>query len=309
MLLPYDNDNIALARFRKEGFMRTRPSAKISAIILIVAFFNVLFIPAAQAEIYYDVAVKGVYEDNVVGLLSDKHGGYAGMSGSAGGPMMSGVMMKPPYIGSSSTSNSDFSVNLFADLGVSKAIAKDTSLFVTGSAEHASYSSFTQFDFTIGGLSAGINKGFGETVTARVAINGLLKRYNDSLRDGTAYGASFILREKLSPAFWLKESYVYERDNADSAAFSYNGNEVSIWAGYLIQPRTTALLGYNYLVRDYDEPSGFKVTAGTVSAGLQYEFTEKWFVDALYDHQASDSNLPGTSTTDNLFSLGIRYSY
>lgn len=296
--------------------MQTHRSAKKVTIVLSVFVLIVLFTSVVHAEIYYNVAIKGVYEDNVVGLLSDKRGGYAGMPGAAGGSMMSGVMgmgpgpgMGPVYTGSSSTSNSDTSVDLFADLGVSKSIAQDTSLFFAGSAELTSYNSFTQFNATIGGLSAGLNKGFGEVVTARVAINGLLKRFGDSQRDSSAYGASFILKERLSPSFWLKEGYVYEKDNADSAFFSYNGNAVNVWAGYVILPKTTALLGYNYLVRDYDEPSGFKVTANTVSAGLEYAFMEKWFLDALYDHQASDSNLPGTNTSDNMFSVGLRYSY
>jgi predicted porin len=62
-------------------------------------------------------------------------------------------------------------------------------------------------------------------------------------------------------------------------------------------------------VRDYDQPSGFKVTAHTISLGLSYELVKKWFLNAQYDHQASDSNVPGTNTTDNMFSIGLRYGY
>ena len=296
--------------------MRTCRSVKMWALIFLSPLLSVSYAPAIHAEIYCNAAIKGVYEDNVVGLLSDKRGGYAGMPGATGGPMMSvvGVMgpgsgMGPPYTGSSSTSNSDTSVDLFADFGVSKAIAQDASLFLTGSAEHTSYSSFTQFNSTIGGLNAGLNKEFRGMVAAKFAINGLLKRFGDSQRDSSAYGASFILKETQSPLFWLKEGYAYEKDHADSALFSYSGNAVSLWAGYLLLPKTTVLLGYSYLVRSYEEPSGFKVTANTVSAGLEYKFMEKLSVEGQYDHQASDSNLPGTSTTDNLLSLGIRYSY
>jgi hypothetical protein len=290
--------------------MRAHRSAEKFAIVFFVVILNLLFTPVVHAEIYYNIAIKGIYEDNVVGLLSDKRGGYAGMAGTTGGPMVSGAMgMGPAYTGSSSTSNSDTAVDFFADLGASKTIAQDTSLFLTGSAEHLSYGSFTQFNSTIGGLSAGLNKGFGGILTARVAINGLVKRYRDSQRDSSAYGAAVTLKEKLGALFWLKEGYAYEKNNADSALFSYKGNAVNLWAGYVVLPKTTALLGYNYLVRDYDEPSGFKVTANTVSVGLEYEFLEKWFVDAQYDHQTSDSNVPGTNTADNIFSLGLSYSY
>jgi predicted porin len=285
------------------------------AIILCVAIFlYFVFVPAVQAEIYYNLEVKGIYEDNVVGLLSDKRGGYAGMAGTAGPGMMStavgmGPGMGPAYTGSSSSSNSDTSINFFADLGGFRMIAPDTSLFLTGSAEHTSYSSFTQFNSTIGGLSTGINRGFGDVLTARFAINGMIKRYGDSQRDSSAYGATFSLKERLDPVFWLKENYVYEKNDADSPLFTYNGNAVNIWAGYLVTPQATVLAGYNYLVRDYDQPSGFKVTAHTISLGLSYELVKKWFLNAQYDHQASDSNVPGTNTTDNMFSIGLRYGY
>jgi len=290
--------------------MRGLRSTKIPAMIFTSALLIVLFTPVVHAGIYYNVAIKGSYEDNVVGLLSDKRGGNAGMAGTPGGSMTGSVLkMGPSYTGSSSTSNSDTAINLYADLGAFRTIADDTFLFLTGSVEHTSYSSFTLLNSTIGGLSAGLNKGLGGMVTAKVAINGMLKRFGDSQRDSTAYGASVAVKEQLSTTFWLKESYTYEKDRADSALFSYNGNAVSILAGYVILPKTTALLGYSYLVRNYDEPSGFKVTANTVSAGLEYELMREWFIDAHYDHQASDSNLPGTNSTDNLVSLGVRYSY
>jgi predicted porin len=105
------------------------------------------------------------------------------------------------------------------------------------------------------------------------------------------------------------ESYDYEMNNADSPFFTYKGNSMSIWAGFLVMPQTTFLLGYNYLARDYDQPSGFKVTSNTVSAGLEHKLAHTWFFEAQYDHQMSDSNVPGTYTTDNIFSVGIRYSY
>lgn len=290
--------------------MRSRQTT--ANVIFGVLFLCLVCVPTAEADIYYNIAIKGVHEDNVVGLLSDKRGGYAAMPGTTGGTMMSGVMgpgMGPVYTGSSSASNSDSSIGFFADLGVSKTIAQDTSLFLTGSAEHTSYSNFTQFNSTIGGFSTGLTKGFGDMVTAKIAINGLIKRFRDSQRDATAYGVSLAAKEKLSSSLWLKEGYVYEKDDADSPFFTYNGNSLNVWAGYLILPKTTVLLGYNYLVRDYDEPSGFQVTAQTVSVGLEYELLKKWFIDAQYDHQASDSNVPDTNTTDNIFSLGLRYSY
>jgi hypothetical protein len=274
-----------------------------------------LAVSAAQAEIFYDASVKGAYEDNVVGLLSDKRGGYAGMPVTGTGP---GAMMAQKQMGgmggsipqdTGTQSKSDTSINIFADIGVSTKIKPDTSLFLMGGAQHTFYSYFTQFDFTIGGLSTGIYKEFGDVFSGKLAINGAIKNYQDSQRNSTAYGATLSLRERLTPIFWLRETYDYEQNNADSPLFTYTGNSGSIWAGLSAMPRTTFLLGYNYLVRDYNEPSGFKVTASTISLGVEHELVKKWYIDARYDHQISDSNIPGTNSTDNIYSIGLRYGY
>lgn len=243
---------------------------------------------------YYDVELKGAYEDNVVGLLSDKRTGAAGGSGmpAAGGPVM-GAGMMPGGPGSSGQSNSDTSATLSADLGGSTELAPDTSLFLGGSALHTSYSSFTQFNTTTGGLSAGVIQGLGDVVTARLALNYELRRYGDSERDSAAYGASVLFKEKFTPSFWLKESCGYEKNKADTALFTFTGNAAGVWAGLLPFPETTILLGYNYLVRDYVEPSGFSVTAQTISLGIEQALAKQWFLGAQYDRQASDFEYSG----------------
>ena len=297
--------------------MRPLSLAKAGVILWLAAFFTSIVVPVAEAGIFYDLEFKGIYEDNVVGLLSDNRGGSSGMGASAG-PVM-GVSRKsnmgmggghgPAYTGSSSTSNSDTSIDFSANLGNSWSVADDTNVFLAGSAERTSYNSFTEFNATIGGLSAGVQKGFGDSLLARFTVNGAVKRYGDSQRDSSAYGANLKVKEQLGPSFWLREGYVYEKNSADSAFFSYSGNAVNLWAGFLVAPQTTVLAGYTYLVRDFDEPAGFKVTAHTLSLGLEQGFTKHWFLDAQYDHQASDSNEAGTSATDNMLSFGIRYSY
>jgi len=297
--------------------MRTHRAVNAAITGCVILLLYIIIIPAAQAEIFYDVAIKGTYEDNVVGLLSDKRGGTAAVPATTGPGMMGAVMVPggPGGMGGNTPqdtgvqSKSDFSMNLFADIGGSTEIVSGTFAFLIGSAQHTFYNSFTEFDSTIGGLSAGVDKKLGDIVTARLAINGSIKRYRDSVRDSSAFGPAVTFKERFTPSVWLKESYYYEKNNADSALFTYKGNSVGIWAGYLVLPKTTLLLGYNYLVRDYDEPSDFQVTAHTVSAGVEQELAKRWFVAAQYDHQRSDSNVPGTNTTDNIASLGLRYSY
>jgi hypothetical protein len=302
--------------FKEAVEMQTHRAANAAIAGCFFLFLYLILVPTAQAGIFYDFAVKGTYEDNVVGLLSDKRGGTAATP--ATGPGMMGKATAPGGMGGMGggipqdtgvQSKGDFSMNIFADIGGSTNIASRTYAFLIGSAQHTSYNSFNEFDNTIGGLTAGIDKDLGDIVTVRLAVNGSIKRYQDSQRDASAFGPIVTFKEQFTPLFWVKESYYYEMNNADSAFFTYKGNFIGIWGGYLALPKTTFLLGYNYLVRDYDEPVGFQVTAQTVSASVEHEFAKRWFIDAQYDHQMSDSNVPGTSSNDNIFSLGVRFSY
>ncbi len=295
------------------SFHRSVPAAIAGSIVLLL-YLTVA--PAARAGIFYDLSVKGTYEDNVVGLLSDKRGGTAAMPST--GPGMMGAIMGPGGMGGMGgsvpqdtgvQSKSDFSMNYFADIGASTDVAAGTYLFLIGSLQHTSYNTFSDFDNTIGGLTGGVDKDLGSVVTVRVGLNGSVKKYRDSTRDSTSYGPVVTFKEQFTPAFWLKESYYYEKNNADSPFFSYTGNQAGVWGGWLVLPKTTLLLGYTYLVRDYDQPSGFQVTSHTVSGGIEHELVKRWFIDAQYDHQMSDSNVPGTSSTDNIVSLGVRYSF
>jgi hypothetical protein len=269
-----------------------------------------IFTHKAQAQMFYDAEIKTIYEDNVIGLLTDKRGG-GGMGTGTVGPAITAVKGMPNNSpgNTGSQSSGDFSLNLSADIGSSKDVSKDTALFLVGSAEHTAYDTFTEFNSTIGGLSTGVNRKLSETVSTRIAIYGKIKKFEDSQRDGTSYGGNFALKEQISPKFFLKEIYEYEKNHADSSQFSYVGNSVSIWAGLLATPQTKLSLGYSYLKRDYDDPSGFTAKSHTISAALEHELAKRWYLDAGYDHVTNYSNEPSTTATDNILSVGIRYSY
>ncbi len=287
------------------------------AIACLVSLSLCIAVPVFAVELFYDASIKATYEDNVIGLLSDKRGGTAGLPASTSPGMMMGAAMGPgsmtmgghPPQDLGSQSKSDESLNLFADIGASTEIGSAASAFLIGSAQHTFYNNFTELDNTMAFLGAGVNKKIGDIVTVKLAMSGGIKRYDDSSRDSSAYGPSITFKEELTPAFWLKENYYYEKNDADSPLFTYSGNSVSIWAGYLVLPMTRLLLGYNYLVREYDQPSGFKVTANTVSVGVEQALAKRWFIDGEYDHQSADSNVAGVSSTDNIISVDLRYSY
>ena len=297
-------------------------SGFVSVLFSVILLFGIFAAPAGGA-IFYDIGVKGVYEDNVVGLLSDRSSSSPTMGSGAGtssanvlgamgngpGPGGGSGTGIPSYTGSSSEKNSDMSVDILAEFGASTRWGNNASLLFSAAAERIAYDEFTEFNMTAGGLTVGMVWQFGGGIAAKVSASGIVKRFEDPARDSTAYGAGLLLKEFLTSRFWLKQSAGYEQNEADSAFFTYTGKSVALGAGYGVTDRTTLFAGYSYLVREYDEPAGFEETANLFSLGLEWEVVKRWFLDLQYDRRASDSTLPETDTTGNIYSLGARYSY
>lgn len=271
------------------------------------------------AGLLLDAELRFTYEDNVVGLLSDQPRGASSGGGTPGGMAMQALGMggmgggpnKNRYTGSGSgsTQTGDFSATVSAEAGGYKDVGSDVSLFAKAFAEHTNYDTFTDLNATIGGVSAGISASLSDAVLARVAVLGKIKRFGDSQRDSTANGGNLSLKEKLTPTFWLREFAAYEKNHADNAVFSYTGTTIGAGAGYALTKKTLATFGYSYLIRKFDEPSGAEIKTNTVYVGAEHSFAKSWSVAGEYDLQLSKENITGSSTTDNIFSVALRYSY
>jgi len=275
-----------------------------------------LFPAQAFAGLILDAELRFSYEDNVVGLLSDQQQGRSGTgSGTSGGmitpaPGMGGMGGgQGKYTGTGSQSPSDFSATLSAEAGGYLDIMTNASLYAKAFAEQTSYNTYTDFNATIGGLGTGISARMGDIVSVRASLFGKIKRFGDSQRNSTAYGGSLSLKEQLSPLFWVRETATYEKNNADTAPFSYNGTTIGVGAGFALTKKLLATLGYSYLIQQYDEPSGAEMKTGTASIAVEQTFDRSWAVAGEYDLRISKENVTGTSTTDNIFSLALRYSY
>jgi len=289
------------------GFIRVVFIAGISSLLLLSVFSGT----RAFAGMTLDVELRGTYEDNVVGLLSDKGGG----KGNGGSPMMALAApldagksgMGPSKSGAQSTG--DFSTTLSASIGNSRDVTESLSLFVIGFVDHTSYSTYGEFDSTIGGITGGMNRELGDKLSARFAVNGKIKRFDDTAMNSTAFSGSLSLKERINPRIWLKEGYEYEKNNADTSSFSYTSNSISVRAGFVPTKKVLLTAGYGYLTRNYDDPAVATLTSHTISAGIERELSARWSVDAAYDRQLSYTSQPGTSSTDNILSAGIRYGY
>jgi hypothetical protein len=293
--------------------MGHRRAGRSAFILYLAVVFSFGPARAALAEIFYDVAVKGVYEDNVLGVISGDGTGVGSGPGMMSAPGMGGNAtggnMMSRATGSGAEETGDFSINLFAGIGGSREVASGASLFLIANAQHTAYDTYTRFDSTIGTLNAGVSRSLGDMLSVRFLVSGRIKQYGDADLNSRAYGAALSFKEQLTPLLWLRQSYEFEQNDADSAFFTYQGDSVSIVGGYEVRPRTTLLLGYVYLLREFDEPTGYKATVQTVSAGVEQGLSGRWFLDAQYERQLSDSSEPGTRMTNNIYSAGLRYSY
>jgi hypothetical protein len=277
---------------------------------LAIVFFGFLYPPAARAELILDLEVRAAYDSNVVGILSDSQPGplmmpQTGMVSAAGFGMGPG---SPSYIGSSQISQDDFSVILYGAVGAFTEISSDLSLFIKASGERTSYSTYDEFDSTIGAVTAGMNSGLSRSVTLYLSCAGKIKTYEDPARDSNAVLGAVSIKYRPGDAIWVRTGYEYEDNDADTPSFTYTGNTGLFWLGFALGRTAELQFGYEYLVREFDDPVVTDITAHTFSGGIVKKLGTHWYLDAFVDRQLSDSNVPDTATSNTTVSVGVRFS-
>lgn len=271
----------------------------------------------ADIGLILDAELRGVYEDNVVGILSDQQ--QASMAGT-GPPAASstanaakqgpgGPGNSSPYLGSSSQTYGDYSMVIAADVGLTAPVTSDTALFLIGSLENASYSRYSDFNSTIAGVNAGFAMSLGPVFLVKSLAFARIKEFGDPERDSSSYGGILELKQRLSPRLSIREAYEFEKNNADTAYFSYTGHAGRAGLGYTLAESWMLNLGYTYLIREYKEPSGFAVTSHLMSADVRKSFFRNWRVTVGYARELSSENLNSTRAVNNIYSTSLLYSY
>ncbi|MCL5022421.1 MAG: hypothetical protein M1497_03480 [Nitrospirae bacterium] len=232
-----------------------------------------------MSALLLDIDFRGVYEDNITASAAD-----IGRKG-------------------------DFYTILSASGGGYTEVGQGTYLFIRGDAAGYLYRKNSDLNAVIIGARAGIHRKFSDVVSAEVALGGARKEYKETGRSSSALGGSFEVRQQLTSRFWIKEGYAYENNNASSDIFSYQGHLLGLWTGYLVAPKTMINLGYSYLYRKYEEPADFRNRFHTISAAIAREVARKVYAYAGYSRQYNGSNIPDTANTNNIYTLGISYSY
>lgn len=297
----------------------SKKNRKIPLLLLFGVIYVLFFVPhKVSAGMILDAQIKLTYEDNVVGLLSDQRriqgvpgggtpGNSAMMAQGIGG--MGGNHSRYTGVASSADSPGDFSATLYAEAGGYQPVTNNADIFVVGFAGNQTYNTYTDLNETRGGASAGIATILNSNISGRAVIFGQVKRFGDGQRDSTSYGGTLGLKEKVKPEVWLREFVSYEKNDANSPFFTYNGTTVGIDVGYSVTKQTLLSAGYSYLVEKYDQPSGADIKENTVSFNAEHSLAKSWALAGEYDLQISKVSATGTTNTDNIFSVALRYSY
>lgn len=278
---------------------RNRPSshARPCAVFLRIVLFVAALTPgSASAELILNADARLTFEDNVVGVLSDRR------STSGGG-------MLAPGMGGSAVKQSpgDASLTLAAELGADQDSGAFT-LFAKGFAEQTSYNTYSEFDSSIVGVSAGAGYYPAETVSLRFSAFGKLKAYGDSQRNAAAYGASASVKQALAKRFWAREYVQYEQNHADTPDFSYTGTTAGVEAGFALTQDTLLALGFSYLAQRYDDAASSVLRTETTSVRIDHALTKQWGAGAALDVQNSRTG-SGPTATDNILSFTVRYAH
>jgi opacity protein-like surface antigen len=125
------------------------------------------------------------------------------------------------------------------------------------------------------------------------------KRFDESSR----YTLGFFLEKKVSNKFFIQSELLY------SFGFESDFIEIPIILKYKFNKKFTFYSGVqlNHMLEPKNDY--FKKTSFGFNAGVQYEFSKKWFLDVRYVHNFSQNLIPFDIMSDNQRSIRVGVGY
>jgi hypothetical protein len=255
-----------------------------NSIILLILAFSSLFVVALlrqseAADFSLATDVQGVYEDNI--LLSPADAGKKG----------------------------DFFSILTVAGSAEKELDSTLSIFLRGDAERYIYKKYTDLNVTALTLSAGASKELGPILSLEASLKGGYQDFSDTERTSKAYGGSIELKQQISFRSWIKEGYEFEKNDANSALFSYTKHSLGIHSGYLLTPKTLLHFGGGFITIKYENAARDRAYYGTLFAVAIRQLYGKIFANMGYSHQFISTTVPNTGDSNNIYSLGLQYRF
>lgn len=128
-------------------------------------------------------------------------------------------------------------------------------------------------------------------------------------RDARGVGGSVELKNQLTQNLWLKGFLDHEKSKAGLASYSYDAASYGITGGYLLTKDIFMTAGHSRGTRTFETVSPFITRTNTTYADITQKLGDRMFLNAGFGHQRNRSNIPGTAYSNNIFSVGLTYSY
>lgn len=259
----------------------TPSSASPFVFVLLIFLPTLLFLTgeASSGEVSFDLEARGVYEDNLSGSAVDAE------------------------------KQGDFYTILGASFSLDTQTESAYSLFLRGDAARYLYRRYSDLNASTLGIAAGITRNFGYSLAASLSLKSRIRDFPGGQRDGRAYGGALALRHRISFRHWMTGEYEYERNSAGADIYSYKGHRAGAVLGSFLTRRVVLQLGYSFLTRKYEDEFRTRTVFHTLSSGISRQVAEDLYVQAEYHRQFISSNAPETGHSNNIYSLGILYSF
>jgi hypothetical protein len=264
--------------------------------------------PAAvlPASLVLDAKIQEVHEDNINPLLSGAARPFSPEDGTRLVPaaLWSGGARPAPR---PSTRSGDLITVADLAAGFSTIAGPGTDLSFTLELERAQYGRFAGLNASTAGISSKLSCQFSDMHSFSSLLACDKTWYDRDGLTGNTCGGNLELRQLTSMKFWIGEGIHYERHRARDPGLTFTGRILTIRSGYRFRERTSAVLTYTHLHRGFNDGSRILMRSVTLSAAR--DLTARVRALASFEHQRVASDPAADRTGNNIFSLGMGYSY
>jgi len=188
--------------------------------------------------------------------------------------------------------------------------AAQTSYFIGQvGALSSSYNHYNNLDNSMLVASAGLYRQLSPTWSGQITGRAFTRDTRQSDRDSDGFGGTLEIKKQLSQTVWLKGVADYEDNKANLNMFSYTGETYGLNLGYLPLKDTFINLGYSHATRDFKNATPFVSKAQTLFAEVTQRVSKNWYLSGGYAYVKNDSNFAGTAYTNQIWSVGLNFSY
>lgn len=175
-------------------------------------------------------------------------------------------------------------------------------------AQASYYHRYSNLHNSMVNASVGLYKQFSSAWSGQFTGRGYTRETRQKERDANGWGATFELKNQLTPTLWVKGVADYEDSDANASYFSYTAQTLGLSLGYLPWQNTFINVGFSEVKRDFNTVTAFHTTTQTLFTEASQKLSKNWYLTGSYAYQDNESNIANTGYTNQIISLGVAFS-